>query len=75
MCVPACPNFAPYKKELPAMKTSLFLCLALSPLTLLANGLKAPGSPEPDKMLLTAKERWSDLDKAEAPSSAAMSSR
>ncbi len=50
------------------MKTSLFLCLALSPLTLLANGLKAPGGPEPDKILLTAKERWSDLDKAEAPS-------
>jgi len=50
------------------MKTSLFLCLALSPLTLLANGLKTPGGPEPDKMLLTAKERWSNLDKAEAPS-------
>ncbi len=35
-----------YPPVFPGMKTSLFLCLALSPLTLLANGLKAPGPDE-----------------------------
>jgi hypothetical protein len=49
------------------MKTSLFLCLALSPLAALANGLKGP-APEPDKLLQTAAARWSNLAKAEAPS-------
>src|SRR5437762_10590616 len=49
------------------MKTSLFLCLALSPFTLLANGLKTPGA-EPDPILKAASERWSKLDKAESPS-------
>ncbi|HSH94877.1 MAG TPA: DUF1549 domain-containing protein, partial [Roseimicrobium sp.] len=49
------------------MKTSLLLCLALSPLTLLANGLKSP-APEPDKALQTAGARWSNIDKAESPS-------
>src|SRR5436190_22214987 len=51
------------------MKTSLLLCLALCPLSVLANGLKAPESgPQPDKVLQTASARWSNIDKAESPS-------
>jgi hypothetical protein len=49
------------------MKTSLFLCFALSPLAVLANGLKGP-APEPDKLLQTATARWSNVEKAESPS-------
>jgi len=49
------------------MKTSFFLCLALAPLSALANGLKVP-APAPDKILQVAAVRWANAEKAEAPS-------
>src|SRR5947209_2805513 len=50
------------------MKASLLLCLALVPLTLLANGLNKESATPGEQHLQPASVRWSKLEMAEPPS-------
>lgn len=49
------------------MRASLFLCLSLAPLSLLANALNE-SAPKGEQQLKPASARWANLEKAEPPS-------